>query len=197
VAGRLGVSDPSRVKRNTELVKTRFDHQWEVRRVCGLREFAEVEEEFVEWPAACLWTSGDGPKTIFLDAVTWVRVRVRVRVRKILLPGVARGDDAGAAPPPFYFPGFLSFAIDQKKNAAAASKQINKKESALNPLSNATPRPTTAMQENMALNKTQFQYSVRSFMNVHRPIGRHRDHLQRLPLCQSKYAAAFQGRTQP
>ena len=82
VAGQLGVTDPSQVKRYTERAKTRFDHQWEIRRVHGLREFAEVEEEFVEWVAARSWTSGDGPKAIFLDGVTWLRER------KVLLPGV-------------------------------------------------------------------------------------------------------------
>jgi len=32
--------------------------------------------------AAQAWTSGDGPKAIFLDAMTWVRERT------VLLPGV-------------------------------------------------------------------------------------------------------------
>ena len=35
-----------------------------------------------EWVAARSWTSGDGPKAIFLDAVRWLRER------KVLLPGV-------------------------------------------------------------------------------------------------------------
>ena len=35
-AGQLGLADPSWVKRNTERAKTRFDHQWEIRRACGL-----------------------------------------------------------------------------------------------------------------------------------------------------------------
>jgi hypothetical protein len=82
VTGQLGMTDPSQVKRYAERVKTRFDHQWEIRRVHGLREFAEVEEEFVEWVAARSWTSGDGPKAIFLDGITWLRER------KVLLPGV-------------------------------------------------------------------------------------------------------------
>ena len=82
VAGQLGVADPSQVKRYTERTKTRFDHQWEIRRVYALKEFAEVETEFVDWVAARSWTSGDGPKAIFLDGMAWLRER------KVLLPGV-------------------------------------------------------------------------------------------------------------
>jgi hypothetical protein len=83
VAGQLGVADPSRVKQYTERSKTRFDHQWEIRRVCGLREFADVEAEFADWVAARSWTSGDGPKAIFIDGMAWLRER------KVLLPGVS------------------------------------------------------------------------------------------------------------
>jgi hypothetical protein len=82
VAGQLGVADPSQVKRYTERTKTRFDHQWEIRRAYGLREFADVETEFAGWVAARSWTSGDGPKAIFLDGMAWLRER------KVLLPGV-------------------------------------------------------------------------------------------------------------
>ena len=81
VAGHLEVADPSLVKRYAERVKTRFDHQWEIRRACGLREFTAVEAEFAGWVAARSWTSGDGPKAIFLDGVAWRRER------KVLLPG--------------------------------------------------------------------------------------------------------------
>ena len=70
------------MKKYTERTKTRFDHQWEIRRACGLREFADVEAELADWVAARSWTSGDGPKAIFLDAVAWLRER------KVLLPGV-------------------------------------------------------------------------------------------------------------
>jgi len=83
VAGQLGISDPSQVKKYTERAKTRFDHQREIRRACGLREFAEAEADLAGWVAARSWTSGDGPKAIFLDAVAWLRER------KVLLPGVS------------------------------------------------------------------------------------------------------------
>jgi hypothetical protein len=82
VAEQLGIADPSQVKRCTERRKTRFDHQWGIRRVYGLREFAAVEGELRAWVAARSWTSGDDPKAIFADAVGWLRER------GVLLPGV-------------------------------------------------------------------------------------------------------------
>ena len=82
VAGQLGIANPAVVKRYTERVKTKSDHQQEIRRKCGLRDFADAEAELAEWVAARAWTSGDGPKAIFLDAMTWLRER------KVLLPGV-------------------------------------------------------------------------------------------------------------
>jgi TnpA family transposase len=83
VAGQLGIADPSCVKEYTERQKTRFDHAWEIRRVYGLKDFAEVEDGLREWVAARSWTSGDGPKAIFTDAVRWLRER------DVLLPGVS------------------------------------------------------------------------------------------------------------
>ena len=82
VAGQLGMADPSQVKRYTEREKTRFDHQWEIRRARGYREFADAEAEFSGWVAARSRTTGDGPKAIFADGVAWLRER------KVLLPGV-------------------------------------------------------------------------------------------------------------
>jgi hypothetical protein len=82
VAAQLGLADPSVVKRYAARVKTKSDHQQEIRRAYGLRDFAEAEPELAGWVAARAWTSGDGPKAIFLDAVAWLRER------KVLLPGV-------------------------------------------------------------------------------------------------------------
>ena len=82
VAGQLAVADLSQVKRYTERTKTRFDHRCEIRRVYGLREFTEVEAELTDWVTARAWTSGDGPKAIFLDGMAWLRDC------KVLLPGV-------------------------------------------------------------------------------------------------------------
>ena len=82
VAAQLEVAAASRLKRYTERAKTRFEHQWEIRQASGLRAFAEAAAEFAGWAAARSWTSGDGPKAIFLDGMAWLRER------KILLPGV-------------------------------------------------------------------------------------------------------------
>jgi TnpA family transposase len=84
VAGQLGVADPLVVNKYGERAKTLSDHQIEIRRAEGLRDFTEAQEELAGWVAARSWTSGDGPKAIFLDALTWMRER------KILLPGVSR-----------------------------------------------------------------------------------------------------------
>ena len=46
VAGQqLGMADPSKVKRYTEREHTRFDHQWEIKKDRGYREFGDAEEE--------------------------------------------------------------------------------------------------------------------------------------------------------
>ncbi len=84
VAGQLGVADPLVVNKYGERVKTLSDHQVEIRRAEGLRDFTEAQEELAVWVTARSWTSGDGPKAIFLDAIAWMRER------KILLPGVSR-----------------------------------------------------------------------------------------------------------
>jgi len=84
VAGQLGVADPLVVNKYGERVKTLSDHQLEIRRAEGLRDFTKAQEELATWVAARSWTSGDGPKAIFLDAIAWMRER------KILFPGVSR-----------------------------------------------------------------------------------------------------------
>lgn len=47
---------------NTERREPPFDHQRELRRAYGWKDFVSVEPEFVAWVAARSWTSGDGPK---------------------------------------------------------------------------------------------------------------------------------------
>ena len=84
VAGQPGVADQLVVMKYGERVKTLSDHQLEIRRAEGLRDFTEAQDELAGWVAARSWTSGDGPKAIFLDAMEWMRER------KILLPGVSR-----------------------------------------------------------------------------------------------------------
>jgi hypothetical protein len=82
VAEQLGVADPSAVKRYTERAKAKLDHQWEIRRVYGLRSSRRPRRGLREWVAARSWMSGDGPKAIFTDAVGWLRER------GVLLPGL-------------------------------------------------------------------------------------------------------------
>jgi hypothetical protein len=82
LAVQLEISDPGCVKRYTERRTTRFEHADEIKAAYGLREFEAVDKELRDWVDARAWTTGDGPKAIFLDAVR------RLRERDVLLPGV-------------------------------------------------------------------------------------------------------------
>jgi TnpA family transposase len=82
IGQQLEVSDPSCVKRYMERPPTRFGHAEEIRSVLGLTDFRDAEAELTAWIAARAWTTGDGPKAIFMDAVGWLRKR------RVLLPGV-------------------------------------------------------------------------------------------------------------
>ncbi|WP_346149841.1 DUF4158 domain-containing protein [Nonomuraea recticatena] len=82
LAEQLGIEDVSQVKRYAERRTTPFEHQEEIRKIYGLREFGAVEAEFTAWVDARAWSTGDGKKTIFHDGVVWLRER------KVLLPGV-------------------------------------------------------------------------------------------------------------
>ena len=83
VAGKqLGIAAMSEVKRYVAREHTRFDHQWEIKRDRGYREFDDAEDEFMQWAAARSRATGNGPKAIFTDGVAWLRER------SILLPGV-------------------------------------------------------------------------------------------------------------
>ena len=65
VAGKqLGMAATSEVKRYTERGHARFDHQWEIKKERGYREFDDAEEEFAQWAAARSRATGDGPKAI-------------------------------------------------------------------------------------------------------------------------------------
>ncbi|MFD0884521.1 DUF4158 domain-containing protein [Streptosporangium algeriense] len=69
------VEDPSQVKRYAERHETPFDHQRDIRRAYGRKDFTDVDGEFTAWVAARSWTSGDGPKATFTDGVGWLRER--------------------------------------------------------------------------------------------------------------------------
>jgi len=70
---RARFSTSGRATRYTEREKTRFEHQWEIPRARGYREFADAEEEFSGWVAARSRATGNGPKAIFTDGVAWLR----------------------------------------------------------------------------------------------------------------------------
>jgi hypothetical protein len=97
VAGQqLGMADPSTVKRYTEREHTRFEHQWEIKKDRGYREFDDAAEEFTQWAAARAGVTGDGPKAIFADGLAWLRVRNILLPRGVttltrLVGGVAAG----------------------------------------------------------------------------------------------------------
>ena len=97
VAEQLGIKDPSCVKRYTERRPTRFEHQEEIRRAYGLRDFAAAEAELAAWIDARAWTTGDGPKAIFTDAVAWLRERGVVLRRGVLPVAGSPGAAAGRA----------------------------------------------------------------------------------------------------
>ncbi|KUL30853.1 hypothetical protein ADL15_23105 [Actinoplanes awajinensis subsp. mycoplanecinus] len=82
VATQVEVADPSCVKRYTEREKTRLEHQWEIAQVGGFVSFASAQESLVQWLDRQAWTTGDGPKALFVAAVAWLRTH------KVLLPGV-------------------------------------------------------------------------------------------------------------
>ncbi len=82
LAEQLGIDDPSCVKRYTEREKTKLEHAWEIQREYGLVAFAQVQDDLAAWIADRAWTTGDGPKAIFVGAIEWLRAR------NALLPGI-------------------------------------------------------------------------------------------------------------
>lgn len=65
-----------------ERPKTAYEHQWEIRRECGYREFAAGEVELSDFLAARVWAFEEGPRALFDRAVLWLVER------RVLLPGV-------------------------------------------------------------------------------------------------------------
>lgn len=92
VAGQLGVHDPSCLKAYAKREKTRLEHQWDIARVYGFRDFGAAETELLTWVDARAWTTGDGPKALFDGAVGWLRER------RVLLPGVSVLSWSGSSP---------------------------------------------------------------------------------------------------
>ena len=66
----------------TQREKTRLEHQWEIAREVGYRDFVDAEAELAVWVDDRAWTTGEGAVAVFNGAVGWLRER------KVLLPGV-------------------------------------------------------------------------------------------------------------
>lgn len=66
----------------TQREKTRLEHQWEIAREVGYRDFADAEADLAVWVDDRAWTTGEGPIAVFDGAVGWLRER------RVLLPGV-------------------------------------------------------------------------------------------------------------
>jgi Domain of unknown function (DUF4158) len=82
VAEQLGIPDPSCLQSYAERPKTAYEHQWEIRRKCGYRDFAAGEAELRAYLAARVWATEDGPRALFDRAVLWLIEHL------VLLPGI-------------------------------------------------------------------------------------------------------------
>lgn len=82
LAGQLEITDVSCVARYMERRTTRFEHAEEIKSARGLRDFSVVARELEGWVDARAWTTSDGPRAIFNDAIGWLFER------GVLLPGV-------------------------------------------------------------------------------------------------------------
>lgn len=83
VAGQLEITDASCLKGYAKREKTRLEHQWDIARVHGYSDFGAAEADLATWVGNRAWTTGDGPKSLFVGAVGWLRER------RVLLPGVS------------------------------------------------------------------------------------------------------------
>jgi len=83
VAGQLAIADASCLKAYAGRAKTRLEHQWEIGREYGYRDFASAEAELSRWIGDRAWTTGEGPRLLFSGSVAWLRER------RVLLPGVS------------------------------------------------------------------------------------------------------------
>jgi hypothetical protein len=83
LAGQLDIADASCVKAYLEREKTRLEHQREIAREYGWRNFADIEDELARWVDDRAWTTGEGPRTLFDASVAWLRGR------KVLLPAAS------------------------------------------------------------------------------------------------------------
>ena len=82
VGERLGIEDSSCLGSYAERSKTAYEHQWEIRRAGGYREFAAGEQELRAFLAARAWACEDAPRALFDRAVLWLIEH------RVLLPGI-------------------------------------------------------------------------------------------------------------
>ncbi len=82
VAEQLGIRDPACLRRYGDRPKTAYEHQWEIRRKCGYREFAAGEAELRVFLAARVWSVEEGPRALFDRSVLWLIEH------RVLLPGI-------------------------------------------------------------------------------------------------------------
>ncbi len=81
VAAQLDVAAAS-MATYTQREKTRLEHQWEIAREVGYRDFVDAEAELAVWVDDRAWTTGEGAVAVFHGAVGWLRER------QVLLPGI-------------------------------------------------------------------------------------------------------------
>ncbi len=82
VAEQLGIADPECLGAYAGRPMTAYEHQWEIRRECGYREFASGELELREFLAARVWALEEGPRALF------DRAALRLIEQRVLLPGI-------------------------------------------------------------------------------------------------------------
>jgi hypothetical protein len=82
VAEQLEIPNPVCLAAYAARPKTAYEHQWEIRRECGYREFAAAEFELREFLAARVWAVEEGPRALFDRAVLWLIEH------RVLLPGI-------------------------------------------------------------------------------------------------------------
>jgi Domain of unknown function (DUF4158) len=81
VAEQLG-EDPAEFAGYGVRQQTVYEHAWEIRDVCGYREFGAGDDELRRFLAARVWSSVEGPRALFDRAVVWLTAN------RVLLPGI-------------------------------------------------------------------------------------------------------------
>ncbi|MFD7541897.1 Tn3 family transposase [Streptomyces sp. NPDC059819] len=86
LADQLDLDDVTVLTRYGERDGTIRTHAREIREADGWTDFSEREEDLRKWLDARSWSTGDGPRTLFNDAVA------HLRERQVVLPGASRLD---------------------------------------------------------------------------------------------------------